>query len=137
LSDGDLTDHSTRVTFKSDRYFFVADLAQFDFAAHVGLLRPFLREGVRWVNLAQACCFKQPLRLLQPYSVVTRVVCVDERHTYLSHSFESAGQIHAEVLVKMKFKKGRRTLPPRSFFPLAPATRSLAIDALDALDAGR
>jgi acyl-CoA thioesterase FadM len=124
-------------TFKSDRYFSVADLAQFDFAIRIGLLRPFWREGVRWVSLAQACCFKRPLRLLQAYSVLTRVVCVDARHAYISHSFESAGQVHAELLVKMKFKSGRLTLPPQRFFPQAGTNRTLAIDALDSLDAQR
>ena len=65
----------------------------------------------------------------------TRVVCADARHAYLSHSFEAAGHVHAEVLVKVKFKSGRRTVPPQRFFPQAPTVRSAAIDALDALDA--
>lgn len=120
-------------TLKSDRYFSVADSAQFDFAIRVGLLRPLLGEGVRWVTLAQACSFQRPLRLLQAYAVHTRVVCVDPRHAYLSHRFESAGHVHAEVLVKIKFKSGRLTVPPQRFFPQAPTVRSAAIDALDAL----
>ncbi len=124
-------------TFKSDRYFTVADVAQFDFAIRCGLLGPFLGEGVRWISLAQACSFKRPLRLLQPYSVRTQVVCVDGRHAYISHSFESAGQVNARVLVKMKFKRGRLTVPPQRFFPQAATNRSAAIDALDALDGQR
>jgi acyl-CoA thioesterase FadM len=121
-------------TFKSDRYFTVADAAQFDFAIRTGLLRPLLGEGVRWINLAQACRFQRPLRLFQSYAVLTRVVCVDARHAYLSHRFESAGQVHAEVLVKLKFKSGRLTVPPQRFFPQAPTVRGPAIDALDALN---
>jgi acyl-CoA thioesterase FadM len=120
-------------TFKSDRYFSVADAAQFDFAIRTGLLRPFLGEGLRWVNLAQACRFQRPLRLFQAYAVLTRVVCVAARHAYLSHSFEAAGQVHAEVLVKVKFKSGRLTVPPQRFFAQAPTLRSAAIDALDVL----
>lgn len=120
-------------TFKSDRYFCVADAAQFDFGIRTGLLRPFM-DGVRWVNLAQACRFQRPLRLFQAYVVLTRVVCVDARHAYLSHRFESRGQVHAEVLVKVKFKSGRLTVPPQRFFPQAPTGRNAAIEALDALD---
>jgi acyl-CoA thioesterase FadM len=120
---------------KSDRYFSVADAAQFDFAIRVGLLRPLVREGVRWVNLAQACRFERPLRLFQAFAVHTRVMCVDARHAYVSHRFESAGHVHAEVLVKVKFKSGRLTVPPQRFFPQAPTQRNAAIDALDALDA--
>ena len=122
-------------TLKSDRYFTVADAAQFDFAIRVGLLRPLLREGVRWINLAQAARFEKPLRLFETFVVITRVVCVDARHAYLSHSFESAENVHAEVQVKVKFKSGRLTVPPLRFFPQAPTTRSAEIDALDALDA--
>jgi acyl-CoA thioesterase FadM len=123
-------------TFKSDRYFTVAETAQFDFSIRVGLLRPALREGVRWISLAQAGRFARPLRLFQAFSVVTRVVCVDEKHAYFSHRFESPGQVHAELLVKAKFKQGRLTVAPDRFFPQAPRTRSAAIDALDALHAG-
>jgi acyl-CoA thioesterase FadM len=121
-------------TFKSDRYFTIADAAQFDFAIRVGLLQPMFREGVRWINLAQTGRFERPLRLLQAFEVRTSVVCVDEKHAYFSHRFETPGQLHAEVLVKAKFKQGRITMPPHRFFPQAPAARSAAIDALDALD---
>lgn len=122
-------------TFKSDRYFTVADAAQFDFAIRAGLLRHALREGVRWINLAQACHFERPLRLFQPFDVITTVACVDERHGYFSHRFETPGHLHAEVLVKVKFKQGRLTLAPQRYFPKAPTSRSAAIEALDALDA--
>ena len=120
-------------TFKSDRYFTAADAAQFDFAIRIGLLRPFLREGVRWVNLAQAGLFRRPLRLGQPFRVSTRVVCVDTRHMYIAHVFESAGEVHAELLVKLKFKKGRLTVPPQDLFPDAPVQRNASVEALDAL----
>jgi acyl-CoA thioesterase FadM len=120
--------------FKSDRYFTLADAAQFDFAIRVGLLRPMFREGVRWINLAQAGRFERPLRLFQSFDVLTRVVCVDDKHAYFSHRFETPGQVHAEVLVKAKFKQGRLTVAPHRFFPQARAARSAAIDALDALD---
>jgi acyl-CoA thioesterase FadM len=125
-------------TFKSDRYFTVADAAQFDFAIRAGLLRPALREGIRWINLAQACHFERPLRLFQPFEVITAVACADERHAYFSHRFETPGHLHAEVLVKVKFKQGRLTVAPQRYFPQAPTSRSAAIEALDALDvAGR
>lgn len=119
-------------TFRSDRYFSVADVAQFDFAVRIGLARPFVAEGVRWVTLAQACSFRRPLRLFQAYEVHTRMVCADARHAYFSHAFMAAGQLHAEVLVKAKFKNGRVTVAPQRFFPQAPAARTAAIDALDA-----
>lgn len=120
-------------TLKSDRYFAVAEAAQFDFIIRGGLLGDFWREDIRWVNVSQACRFVRPLRLFQAYTVLTRILCVDARHTYLAHTFESGGQVHAELFVKVKFKIGRLTIPAQRFFPHASSTRSPEMDALDAL----
>lgn len=120
-------------TFKSDRYFAVADLAQADFGVRTGLLGQFLRRRIRWVNLAQSATFERPLRLFQRYTVTTAVVCTDGKHAYFSHRFTSPRGAHAEVLVKVKFKIRSRTLPPRELLGEHPSNKSPAIRALDSL----
>ncbi|HEX2546433.1 MAG TPA: acyl-CoA thioesterase [Ramlibacter sp.] len=122
-------------TFKSDRYFTVADLAQVDFAIRTGLVGPFLRSGIRWVSLAESARFERPLRLFQRYTVTTRVVCADDKHAYFSHRFTSARGTHAEVLVKMKFKKGSLTVRPAELLHEQPSDKTKAILALDSLGA--
>lgn len=110
-------------TFKSDRYFAVAEAAQLDYLVRTRRLRPLLARRVRWVNLAQACRFAQPLKLLQPFEVLTAVVCVDDRHAYFSHRFESAQGLHGEVWVKAKFKQGRITVAPGEALGIAPTDK--------------
>ncbi|HZY17763.1 MAG TPA: thioesterase family protein [Ramlibacter sp.] len=120
-------------TFRSDRYLAVAEAAQFDFVTRTGLLRPLLRQGIGWVNLAQASVFQRPLHLMQPFVVSTQVACVDDRHAYFSHAFSSGQGPHALVLVKAKFKQGGRTVPPESVLGPQPREKSARIQALDGL----
>lgn len=122
-------------TLKSDRYFAVADLAQVDYGIRVGLAGPFLKRGVRWINLAQCARFERPLRLFQRYTVTTAVVCGDDKHAYFLHRFTSPKGMHAEVLVKAKFKIGSRTVPPRDLLGEHGWDKSPAIQALDRIDA--
>jgi hypothetical protein len=122
-------------TFKSDRYFAIVDLAQTDFGVRTGLFGTFLRQRMRWVNLAQSARFARPLRLFQPFTVITSVVCVDDKHAYFSHRFTSGQGEHAEVLVKAKFKVGSRTVPPGELLGGQASQKSERILALDAIAA--
>jgi hypothetical protein len=118
-------------TLKSDRYFAVAEAAQLDFLVRTGLAKPLLARRVNWVNLAQACRFERPLKLLQRFEVSTQVVCTDDRHAYFSHRFSSAQGLHAEVLVKVKFKQGRLTVPPVQALGLVPSAKPAHLQLLD------
>lgn len=118
-------------TFRSDRYFAAAETAQFDFVARAGLLARLWRDHVAWINLEQSARFERPLKLLQAYTVTTRVEPPDGRIACFSHRFTSDKGVHAEVRVRAKFKSGRVTLDPadvlgRGWWPAAgepPATR--------------
>lgn len=116
---------------KSDRYFAVAEAAQVDLVIRAGLLRRMLREGVHWANIAQSARFRIPLRLMQRYTVVTRIEAADTRHVYLSHRFVSSHGEHAEVHVKAKFKRGALTVPPQELFGNLPETKPPSALALD------
>ena len=105
-------------TFKSDRYFAVADLAQADYGVRTGLFGAFLKRRIRWVNLAQSARFSRPLRLFERFTVTTALVCTDGKHAYFSHRFTSPRGEHAEVLVKAKFKIGSLTVAPASGYCL-------------------
>ena len=118
---------------KSDRYFAIAEAAQGDYLARTRLFVPMARAGVRWVNLAQACRFQAPLRLFDRFEVHTRVACMDDKHAYVAHDFRGAAGAHARVLVKVKFKQGRLTVPPARWLGEQPRERTPEIEALDAL----
>jgi hypothetical protein len=120
-------------TFKSDRYFAAAEASQLDFVTRTGLLRPMLRQRIRWVNVAQASILRSPLQLLQRFVVTTRVLCVDDKHAYFSHRFSSRAGDHAEVLVKVKFKSGSLTVRPDLLLGVQSTIKSPAIVALDGI----
>jgi acyl-CoA thioesterase FadM len=99
-------------TLKSDRYFQMAEAAQLDHAIRTGLIRDMLAGGYSFVNLSQWSRFLKPARLFSRLTVVTRVVYADDKCAWFQHSFHVRQALHAEVFVKMKFKKGPVTVAP-------------------------
>ncbi len=120
-------------TFKSDKYLAVVEAAQLDYVVHTGLLPAALKRRVRWVNVTLATRFLRALHLFDRYVVSTRVECIDDKHAYFSHRFTSAQGLHAEVLVKVKFKEGRLTVPPESLLGAVSRDKSAAVRAINAL----
>lgn len=96
----------------------LAETAQIDFMLKTGLFFKLLGLGVSFVNLSQVVKFLRPVKALSKVKVFTGVVYADDKCAYFSHVIVSGENIAAEVLVKMKFKKGAKTLPPREFIPI-------------------
>lgn len=96
---------------KSDRYLLLAEAAQVDYMVKTGLWRRQLREGLSFVNAAQMVRFLRPIGLFHCVRVETNIVFADQRFAYFSHALFVGNEQHAEVLVKMKFKKGAITVP--------------------------
>lgn len=122
---------------KSDKYLQFAETAQIDYLMRVGVFFSVLRSGTSFVNVAQLVKFSRPVAIFSRVRVETRVIYADERCAYFSHSVHAAGSKAAEVLVKMKFKKGRRTISPSTYLSTSFATVPLEVrnwePALEAL----
>jgi acyl-CoA thioesterase FadM len=101
---------------KSDKYLQFAETAQIDYLMKVGMLYTLLRSGISFVNVAQLVKFSRPVSIFSRVRVETRLIYADEKCAYFSHAVHAAGSKAAEVLVKMKFKKGRMTVAPSTFF---------------------
>ncbi|MGQ2978536.1 MAG: thioesterase family protein [Polaromonas sp.] len=99
-------------TLKSDRYLQMAESAQLDFGIRTGLLPDMLRRRYSFVNASQLVRFARPVRLFDRVAVTSKVIHADARCAYFQHVFSVGSLVHAEVLVKMKFKKGRLTIAP-------------------------
>jgi hypothetical protein len=67
------------------------------------------------VNLAQQVRFLRPIKLFIRVGVATRLLYADDKRAYFLHALHSRSTLAAEVLVKMKFKLGGRTLEPSTF----------------------
>lgn len=99
-------------TLKSDRYLQMAESAQLDYVIRTGLVRDMLNRGYSFVNAAQLVRFARPVRLFSRVAVASQVIHADDKCAYFHHVFSVGTLVHAEVFVKMKFKKGRLTIAP-------------------------
>jgi acyl-CoA thioesterase FadM len=107
---------------KSDKYFQFAETAQVDYLMKIGMLFALVRSGTSFVNVAQLVKFSRPVSIFSRVRVETRLIYADGKCAYFSHVVHAAGTRAAEVLVKMKFKKGGRTVPPSRFLSASFAT---------------
>jgi len=97
---------------KSDKYLQLVEAAQLDFLVKTKLFVQLVRSGTAFVNVAQLVKFMKPIRLFERVRVESAVVCTDERCAYFSHVLFVGDRTCAEVLVKMKFKRGSVTVSP-------------------------
>lgn len=95
------------------RYLTIMDLGRVDLIVRVGLLRLLVRR--RWVPVVGMATirFRKSLRPFRKYRLTTRVVCWDDKWTYLEQRFEAGGEILAQAYVKTVFRAGKRTLRSR------------------------
>jgi acyl-CoA thioesterase FadM len=107
-------DSGVRV-LKSDKYLQYAETAQLDYLLKVGRFFAVLRGGAGFVNLAQQVRFLRSIALFSRVSVETRLLYADDKCAYFQHALYARGDLAAEVLVKMKFKKAGRTVAPATF----------------------
>lgn len=103
---------------KSDKYLQFAETAQVDYLLKTGKLFSILRSGASFVNVAQLVKFTRPVSIFSRVQVETQLIYADDRCAYFSHAMHTQSGPAAEVLIKMKFKKGRVTVPPLTFLPL-------------------
>ncbi len=104
---------------KSDKYLQLAESAQIDYLIKVGKLFTIIHAGASFVNVAQLVMFSRPVSIFSRIRVETQLIYADEKCAYFSHVVHARNGQAAEVLVKMKFKKGRITVAPSSFLPLS------------------
>ena len=97
---------------KSDRYLQLAESAQLDFLIRKGLMGTMLKRRYAFVNGAQLIRFTRAIPVLARVAVDTRVLWADAKWAWFSHAL-SVGEVPcAEVIVKMKFKRGTLTVAP-------------------------
>lgn len=104
---------------KSDKYLQFAETAQLDYLIKVGKLFAIINAGASFVNVAQIVKFSRQVSIFSCVRVETQLIYADEKCAYFSHLLHTHKGQAAEVLVKMKFKMGRITVPPSSFLPMS------------------
>lgn len=128
-------DAGTRV-LKSDRYLQFAEAAQLDYLVRTKLMGKLLRRRLSFVNASQLVKFTRPIAMFKRVRVETAIIFADEKCAWFSHAMFIGAEQHAEVLVKMKFKKGSLTVRPGELITQVFAGRPPQLEAWDrALDA--
>ncbi len=118
-------------TLKSDKYLQLAESAQIDYVIKTALIRDMLMKGCSFVNASQLVRFVKPVRLFSRVTVESQLVYADDKCAYFCHTFTVRQVKHAEVLVKMKFKKARVTVPPAELLGLFSGAKPRLVQRWD------
>jgi len=100
---------------KSDKYLQLAEAAQVDHTIKTGLLAAIRRQGCAFVNLSALVRFSKPVPLFSRVKVDSHIIYADGKHAWFCHTYSQGPAPCAQVLVKMKFKRGALTVPPAAF----------------------
>lgn len=116
---------------KSDKALQLVECAQLDFMVRTRLITRLLREGIGFVNASQLVRFDRPIGMFTRVRMETAVLCADDKFTWFVHTLWVRETVHAEVLVKMKFKQGRRTVRPTEVLGPCPIDKPARVLAWD------
>lgn len=97
---------------KSDKFLHLVESAQIDFFIRTSLIGIFIRRGYGFVNISQIVKFSKPVKVFSHVEVVSQIIYWDARCVYFEHLLMVDRERHACVLVKTKFKQGRKTVEP-------------------------
>lgn len=72
--------------------------------------------------------FSRPVGMFQRVRIASAIIFADDKCVYFSHGLFLGDHKHADVPVKMKFKKGAMTIHPRELIDLAFPAKPPSID---------
>jgi len=90
------------------------DLGRMHLIAQIGFLGELFRR--RWAPVLSAAemSFIRPLKPLQKFELVTRLLTWDEKYFYIEQRFVAGGRLHAIGMVKGLFLRGRERVESRA-----------------------
>lgn len=110
------------------RYLTLADLGRFAWFLRSGVLSQARRFHALPLISESFAKFRRELKLLQPFTIETRLVGWERRCIFLEHRFLVEQHVSGLVAVRCVFKSGRRTIYPSELLGgLSPRTQSPAL----------
>jgi len=108
------TDCDINLHLNNGRYLAFMDLGRIHLIAQIGFLGKILRR--QWVPVLTDAeiRFIRPLKPLQPFELVTRLLTWDENCFYIEQRFIAGGRLHAVGRVKGLFLSGRERVQSRT-----------------------
>ena len=105
------TDLDTNLHMNNGRYLTLMDYGRIDMVARNGLGRAVMKNRWSPVLASAFIRFRRPLRPFQRYTLVTRIVCWDERWVVMEQRFESGDKVLAQAFVRGTFLEKGKTVP--------------------------
>lgn len=98
-----LTDLDPLRHVNNGKYLSMLDLGRYDLLTRSGFWHEASRRGWYAVVAAQTITYKRSLTLGQRFTLVTRVLGVDDRAVYIEQTFERRGSVVARAVVQARF----------------------------------
>ena len=107
-------DLDLNIHMNNGRYLSIMDLGRFDLIVRSGLFRTILKN--RWSPVAGAVAirYRASLKPFQRYELISRLVCWDDKWTYIEQRFERRGRVIAVAYVKALFRDKGGSLPSKA-----------------------
>jgi acyl-CoA thioesterase FadM len=104
-------DCDINIHMNNGRYLTLMDLGRLDLILRSGFVRIMLKRRWSAVLGSVTIRYRRPLRPLQRYDLVTRILGWDEKWVFIEQQFVVAGQAHAIGYAKAIITEGARALP--------------------------
>lgn len=106
-------DLDVNLHMNNGRYLTIMDLGRIDLTVRTGIFGAMIRR--RWSPVVGTVTirFRKSLLPFRSYRLITRVVCWDDKWTYMEQRFERKGEVVATAFVKALFRARKRTLRSR------------------------
>jgi acyl-CoA thioesterase FadM len=99
-------DIDTNLHLNNGRYFTIADLGRTDLLIRMGLVKLVLREGLQPMLSGSAIRFRYEFRVLQAFTLESRIVCWRDTIFVMEHRFVSRGRDGARTTYAIALMRG-------------------------------
>lgn len=105
-------DLDINVHMNNARYLALMDLGRLDLIARGGMWRAVLQQRWQAVIGGALVRYRRPLKPFQRFTLMSRLLCWDDRWLYIEHRIESAHGPACLTLVRGAFLRGGAIVPP-------------------------
>ncbi|MDY7024774.1 MAG: thioesterase family protein [Pseudomonadota bacterium] len=92
-------------------YLVFAERARWLFFMHAGLTKLVMKHKYNFIVAAAEVAYIREIRLMQKFSVETRLFGWDEKYMYIDQFFTRNGKQHAHILIKAAVVKKGKVVP--------------------------
>lgn len=94
-------------------YLSLMDLGRIDLMLRSGAFSKARKKGIYPVVASQTIRYRRSLKLFQPFTIKTKILCWDDKYFFIEQSFWSKGEPYTNAIVRGRFlnKSGGKVSP--------------------------